>query len=33
VISKAAETYASEVRSRAFPTPEQTYQPQAAKKI
>ena len=27
VISKAAETYASEVRSRAFPTADQTYQP------
>jgi 3-methyl-2-oxobutanoate hydroxymethyltransferase len=27
VISKAAETYAGEVRSRAFPTPHQTYQP------
>ena len=27
VISKAAETYAGEVRSRAFPTPDQTYQP------
>ncbi len=27
VISKAAETYAAEVRSRAFPTPDQTYQP------
>ncbi len=27
VISKAAETYAAEVRSRAFPTADQTYQP------
>ena len=27
VISTAAETYAGEVRSRAFPTPDQTYQP------
>ncbi|RYD94446.1 MAG: 3-methyl-2-oxobutanoate hydroxymethyltransferase, partial [Sphingomonadales bacterium] len=27
VISKAAETYAGEVRSRAFPTADQTYQP------
>lgn len=29
VISKAAETYAGEVRSRAFPTADQTYQPKA----
>lgn len=29
VISKAAETYAGEVRSRSFPTPDQTYQPKA----
>jgi 3-methyl-2-oxobutanoate hydroxymethyltransferase len=27
VISKAAETYADEVRARSFPTPDQTYQP------
>lgn len=27
VIAEAAETYAAEVRSRAFPTPDQTYQP------
>jgi len=27
VISRAAETYAAEVRSREFPTPDQTYQP------
>ena len=27
VISKAAETYAAEVRSREFPTADQTYQP------
>ncbi len=29
VISKAAETYAGEVRARSFPTPDQTYQPKA----